>query len=208
MTSGSARGRPKRVPPCRAAAMPAFTRSTISSLGQGPEHVQHQAARRCCGINAVRNGPQVHAAFPQQVHRVQHIDQGPAEPVHPPHHDRVTRLHMCKELLHPRTLNSGLASGGDVSENIALLHSGIDQRVELQLRVLARRAHTRLPEMSHPAIVPQKAPASTRLRQFTVRHLSKTRNGPAGRRFPLMPRSRAATASLSESTARVSRIES
>jgi hypothetical protein len=31
MTSGSDKGRPKRVPPCRAAAMPAFTRSTISS---------------------------------------------------------------------------------------------------------------------------------------------------------------------------------
>lgn len=34
---------------------------------KGHEHVQH-AAPRCRGVNPVRDGPQVHTAFPQQVH--------------------------------------------------------------------------------------------------------------------------------------------
>ncbi|MDQ0801492.1 hypothetical protein QF050_003131 [Arthrobacter sp. SLBN-112] len=52
-----------------------------------------------------------------------------------------------------------LGSGRDVSENITLLHSGIDKRVELQLRVLTRLTHTRIPKLSQSAHFASEAPS-------------------------------------------------
>lgn len=62
-----------------------------------------------------------------------------------------------------------LTPGCDIREHVTFLDARRDQRVELQLRVLTRRTHTRMPEMPHLAILTQKVPIDTRLRQFSLR---------------------------------------
>lgn len=125
----------------------------------------------------------VHVALAQHLHRVQDVDQGSAEPIDPPHDDGVARFDVGEKLFHPGALDRVLASGGDVGEHVAFLHSGLDEGIELQLCVLARSADPRIPEMSHPTLVPQKTPASTRRRQNTARHVSETPGAPESRQF-------------------------
>lgn len=46
---------------------------------------------------------------------------------------RVGKRAAEAELLHPRPLNDGLAAGGHISEDVALLHASGDERVDLEL---------------------------------------------------------------------------
>jgi hypothetical protein len=61
----------------------------------------------------------------------------------------VAGLGVLDELLHPWPLDRGLAPGGDVGEDVAVLDTGGNERIELQLRILTRRAHTRIAKESH-----------------------------------------------------------
>ena len=106
-------------------------------LGQGGQHVQHHPPRGCRRVDPVRNGSDLQTAFAQEIHSVQHIDQGSAEPVDSPAHHGVPGLGVLQELFHPGPLDRGPAAGGDVGEHVALLYPGLDQGVELQLRILA-----------------------------------------------------------------------
>lgn len=76
----------------------------------------------------------MHAAFPQQVHGIQDVYEGPAEPIYPPDHDRVARLHVIRKPLHPRPLGRSIAPGRDIGEDIPLLYPGGDESIKLQLR--------------------------------------------------------------------------
>ncbi len=93
-----------------------------------------------------------------QVHGVQHVNQGAAETVDSPHDDDVAVFGVVKELFHPGPLDRGLAPRGDIREDVALLHPGGNERVELQLRVLTRRTHTRITQKPHDLILTRKHP--------------------------------------------------
>lgn len=58
---------------CGDAGVHAFYDQHPLVLSPGREHVQHQPARYCCGVTAVRHGSQVHTRVSPVGHRVQDI---------------------------------------------------------------------------------------------------------------------------------------
>lgn len=163
---------------CRSARVPSLNDEFAFVFSEGGEHIQHQPACGSGRVDTVRNGSDMNTALTQQVHRVQDIDQGPAQTVHPPHNHSVSGLGVSEQPLHSGPLNCCPASGGDIGEHIAFLNPGRDQRIELQLRVLTRCTHARVSEMSHPAILPHKVRECSDSRQFSSRRVPETRAGP------------------------------
>ncbi|PWJ58140.1 hypothetical protein B0H03_1374 [Rathayibacter iranicus NCPPB 2253 = VKM Ac-1602] len=192
MTARFDRSRPNRVPFARAAAMPALTRSTMSSLFVLREHVQHQPTRRGRRVDAVRgrrvdavrDRPDLHPALTQQVPRVQDVDQRPTEPVDSPDDDGVPVLGVLEELLHPAPLDRGLAPRCHVREHVPFLHPRGRERVDLQLRVLIRRTHTRVTGKPHHLILTLKHPPRRVLKHSTARQLYETDQRPRLRARP------------------------
>lgn len=103
--------------------------------------------------------------FAEQVHGVQHVDEGAAEAIDSPDDDGVTGLCVLEELLHPTALDRGLAARGDIGKHVALLNTRCDESVELQLSILTRCAHPGVSKKSHSAIVAHKP-----LHVITLRH--------------------------------------
>lgn len=66
-----------------------------------------------------------------------------------------------------------------VGEDVAFLHAGGDQGVELKLGVLAGSTDARIAQLSHSAILTRKVPGMPSLRRFMVRRVSETSAGPA-----------------------------
>lgn len=155
ITTGSDGGWPKRVPFARIAVMPALSRSAMSSRSYSAKvaSISISAGPSTSTGDVVRDRPGLHTALSQQVHRVQHVEQRTAKSVNSPHDDGV-----ADGLLHPGPLDRGLAPRGDVREDVAPLHVGGDECVELQLRVLTRRTHTRIAQNPHDVILTRKYP--------------------------------------------------
>ena len=57
------------------------------------------------------------------------------QPIDPPHNDSVALLCVLEEPLHPRPLDRRPTSRGHIGKNVALLHAGGDECVELQLGI-------------------------------------------------------------------------
>lgn len=81
---------------------------------------------------------------------------------------------MLKQSLHARALDRGPAPGGHVSEDVALLYADVDERVELELRILRRGADAGIAKESHFYSLPQKPRRSSRLRRFMMRQVFET----------------------------------
>lgn len=105
---------------------------------------------------------------------VQDVDQRPSEPVDAPHHNGVTRLGVIEKLFHARPPDRGAATGDDIGEHIASLDPGRDQRIELQLRVLAGCTDACIAKVSHPVIVARKGLLKAWVRRPSMRRRSKT----------------------------------
>lgn len=91
-------------------------------LGEGGEHIQHQPTRRGRRVDTVRDGSDMDAAVAQQVHRVEHVDKRPAQPVDRPHDDGVALLGVLEEPFHSGPLDCRLSTRSHVGKNVALLH--------------------------------------------------------------------------------------
>lgn len=114
---------------------------------------------------------------PEQRHRVQDVDERPAKSVDAPDHHRVAGLGVLEKPFHAWPLDRGAAAGGDIGEDIAFLYPCRDERVELQLCVLAGCTDPCVAKVSHPAIVARKGPLKAGLRRFSIRRLSETSAG-------------------------------
>jgi hypothetical protein len=65
-----------------------------------------------------------------------------------------------------------------VGENVALLHTGGDQRAQLQLGILARSTHSRVTKLPHQVILTRKVLGEPLLRRIMVRRIFKTSASP------------------------------
>lgn len=73
---------------------------------------------------------------PEPVDRVQDIEQGAAQPVDAPHHDRVTALGVAHEFFHAGSVFGFLASGGHIGVDVPGLDTGTGEGIALEPVIL------------------------------------------------------------------------
>lgn len=138
ITTGSDRGRPNRVPFARAAAMPALTRSTMSSRSYSASVANMFNISRPVDVDGSMPSEIDRTCTPRSRSRFTvfstSIRSGRGGRL--ARRRRCRRLRRTRGLLHPGPLDRGLAPRGDIREDVALLHPGSNERIELQLRVL------------------------------------------------------------------------
>ena len=98
----------------------------------------------------------------------------PAQSVHSPHNNGVTLFGVLEEPFHSGPFNGRLASGGHIGEDIAFLYTGPNQRIQLELRVLAGSTDQGVTQLPHEAILTRKASDALAARRFTARRLYET----------------------------------
>ncbi|AJK70087.1 hypothetical protein B840_12595 (plasmid) [Corynebacterium marinum DSM 44953] len=134
---------------CGDAGVDAFGDQFSFVLSQSPQHPEHQPTRGRLRVDAVRDRLNLHLSFAQQVHRVEYVEQGSAQPVDAPHHHRVTGLGIGEKFLHSGTLDRILRPGGDIAEDITVLDPGGDQGVVLKCRILTDGGYPGVAQQSH-----------------------------------------------------------
>jgi len=74
----------------------------MTELSQRPEQVEDQASPSGGRVDALPQRPEPHPPLIQPGHRVDQVPQRPAQPVQPPHHQRVPRAQLPQDLLQLR----------------------------------------------------------------------------------------------------------
>jgi hypothetical protein len=161
ITAGSDTGRPWRVPFCLAAAMPALTRSMISSRSYSARVASMFSISRPVEGAGSMPSEMDRTCMPRARSRVTVLSTSISDrpqAVDPPHHDGVALLGVVEELFHSGSLACSLATRSHGGEDVAFLHAGGDQRVQLQLGILTGSADARISKLPHQAILTRKVP--------------------------------------------------
>lgn len=105
-------------------------------LGQSCQESEHQSAGGRGRVDAVRDGAHLDAASPQLVNRAQYVEQRTPQPIDSPNDHNVACLCIVEEVTHARSRRHRLRARSDVREDVALLHPGGEQGIELKCCIL------------------------------------------------------------------------